>query len=117
MDPGLKPLFVRLAADDADRLDRAAEQTGQSKRRLVESAVRSYLPGDGLVVGRASLNEAPPEVLTEDEAAGFLRLDQEALLAAAERGEIPGRRIGDSWRFSRAALLGWLACEEERDAD
>jgi excisionase family DNA binding protein len=27
----------------------------------------------------------------------------------AERGELPARRIGDSWRFSRRALLDWLA--------
>jgi hypothetical protein len=28
---------------------------------------------------------------------------------AAERGELPGRRIGDEWRFGREALLAWLS--------
>jgi len=27
----------------------------------------------------------------------------------AEGGELPGRRIGEDWRFSRSALLAWLA--------
>jgi len=108
MDAGVKPLFVRVAAAEADRLDRAAAATGQSKRKLVEGAVRSYLDEDGLVVGRASLNEAAPEVLTPGEAAAFLRVDEAALLLAAERGELPGRRIGDQWRFAKAALADWL---------
>jgi excisionase family DNA binding protein len=108
----VRPLFVRVAASDADRLDRAAEETGQSKRRLVEAAVRSYLGESDLVVGRASVNEAAPEVLTLEEAAVFLRLEVEALLEALGRGEVPARRIGDSWRFSREALLGWLAVSD-----
>jgi excisionase family DNA binding protein len=110
----VKPLFVRLAAADADRLDRAAGETGQSKRRLVESAVRSYL-GDGeLVVGRASIAEAPPEVMTAPEAAAYLRIEDEALLKAAEAGEVPGRQIAGEWRFSRAALAEWLAGRDAR---
>jgi excisionase family DNA binding protein len=32
----------------------------------------------------------------------------ESILAMAERGEIPARKIGDDWRFGRAALLEWL---------
>lgn len=111
MDADVKPLFVRLATDDADRLDRAAEETGQSKRRLVESAVRSYLSDDGLIVGHASLNEAAPQVLTLEEAATFLRIEESVLLDAVEQGEVPARRIGGAWRLSREALLGWLAGE------
>jgi excisionase family DNA binding protein len=105
----MKPLFVRVAATAADRLDRAADETGQSKRRLVESAVQSYLGEDGLVLGRASINEAAPEVLTEGEAAAFLRIEEKALLSAVEQGEIPARKIAGEWRFSREVLLGWLA--------
>ena len=29
--------------------------------------------------------------------------------AAAAAGEVPGRRVAGAWRFSRAALLDWLA--------
>ncbi len=117
MDAEVKPLFVRVAATAADRLDRAAEETGQSKRRLVESAVDSYLGEGGLVLGRASVNEAAPEVLTAGEAAAFLRVEEEALLAAAERGEVPARKLAGEWRFSREALIGWLAGAGPTGAD
>lgn len=109
----MKPLFVRVAATAADRLDRAAEETGKSKRRLVESAVHSYLGGGDLVVGRAGLDESAPEVFTESEAAAFLRIEEDALLAAAEKGEVPSRRIAGEWRFSREMLIAWLAGAED----
>lgn len=108
------PLYVRLPADQAQRLHDVADSTGQSKRRLVEDAVRQHLADDGgLVVGRAALREDPLEVLTLEEAAALLRVDDAALLAAAEQADVPARLIGRQWRFSRTALLGWLA----RDCD
>jgi excisionase family DNA binding protein len=64
-------------------------------------------------VGRHNLRPAAPaphepEVLTLEEAAGLLRLGEAAARAAAEAGEIPARRIGGRWRFSRRRLLEWL---------
>jgi excisionase family DNA binding protein len=103
------PLYVRLPADQARRLHDAAETTGQSKRRLVEDAVRHHLAGDeDLVVGRATLREDAPTVLTLEEAAALLRVADDALLAIAQQGSIPGRQVGQQWRFSRAAILTWL---------
>jgi excisionase family DNA binding protein len=109
MSEEMKSIFVRVAAGEADRLDRAAEATGQSKRRLIESAVRSYLGDGGLVVGSASIEERAPEVMTPAEAAAFLRIEEDVLLEGAAAKKIPGRRIGGDWRFSRAALTAWLA--------
>jgi excisionase family DNA binding protein len=102
------PLFVRLPAQEADRLAAAAADTGRSKRDLVSEAVRIHL-GEGLTIGRATVTEPPPEVLTLDEAAALLRLDADAVEAAARAGELPGREVGGEWRFGRAALLHWLA--------
>ena len=104
------PLYVRLAADPARRLEEAVAASGKSKRQIVEDAVREHLTDDGdrLVVGRVTLREAAPEVLTPDEAAALLRVAEADLATAAEAGEIPGRRIGDEWRFSRDALIAWL---------
>jgi excisionase family DNA binding protein len=106
------PLYVRLAADQAARLQTAASVSGRSKRQLVEDAVRDHLSDPGLVVGRASLQEIGPEILTLEEAAALLRVESETLLAELERGDIPARRIGEQWRFSRAALLNWLNADE-----
>lgn len=51
-------------------------------------------------------------MLTLEETAALLRLPVEALRARVAAGEVPGRAFGREWRFSRAALLDWLAdCE------
>ncbi len=38
----------------------------------------------------------------------MLRVRPDAILELAQAQRIPARRIGDAWRFSRAALLEWL---------
>ncbi len=104
------PLYVRLPAEQAERLNQAVELTGRSKRQLVEHAVREHLELDeGLVVGRATLSEAPPEILSLEETAAYLRVEVDALRQLAGNGGIPARQIGEQWRFSRAAVLAWLA--------
>ena len=103
------PLFVRLPSADARHLDEAVAASGKSKRRLVSEAVREHLTDEGLVVGRASIQEIGDEVLTAGEAAALLKLDEQAVLKAAQDGELPGRLIGGQWRFSRPGLLAWLA--------
>jgi excisionase family DNA binding protein len=111
------PLYVRLGETETRHLERAVAVSGKSKRQLVEEAVREHLTDDGLVVGRIELHDSPPEpphtpppeVLTPSEAAALLRLDERTLTGAARRGELPGREVGGHWRFSRAALLDWLA--------
>ena len=48
------------------------------------------------------------DVLTLEETAIYLRLPIETIERQALRGQIPGRRIEDSWRFLKAALDEWL---------
>ncbi|HEY5318312.1 MAG TPA: helix-turn-helix domain-containing protein [Solirubrobacteraceae bacterium] len=103
------PLYVRLAAEQTRRLEQAVSLSGKSKRQLIEDAVREHLDDDGLTVGRIALREEAPDVLTAPEAAALLRVEEDELLAAAARGELPGRAIGGAWRFSRSALLTWLS--------
>jgi excisionase family DNA binding protein len=104
------PLYVRLPRQQAAKLDRLVATTGRRKQELV-----SELLSDRLVVGRAdALDDGAPtgEVLTLEDAAALLRVCEEALLTRAEAGELPGRRFGEEWRFSRAALLAWLEQHE-----
>ncbi len=118
----MTPLYVRLSADPNRRLAKAAAASGLSKRRLVEDAVREHISDEGLVVGHASpLSDGPmpeppraqtPEVLTLSEAASLLRVDEHDLEQAAQRGDVPGRRIGSQWRFSATALRAWLARDQ-----
>jgi excisionase family DNA binding protein len=50
----------------------------------------------------------PDEVLDLNQAAALLRVQPEALRGLAEAQRVPARRIGDTWRFSRSALVEWL---------
>lgn len=48
------------------------------------------------------------EVLNADQAAEFLGFHPYTLREKARLGEIPGRKVGREWRFSRTMLLEWL---------
>jgi excisionase family DNA binding protein len=49
------------------------------------------------------------EVMTVAEVAALLRLNPKTVLRGAERGDIPGRRVGRRWVFGRQAIMVWLA--------
>jgi excisionase family DNA binding protein len=101
-------LFVRLPRSQADALDRLVDTTGRRKQHVV-----SELLADRLEVGRIDIDERSDDlseaVLTLDEVAQLLRLPVESVESLARDGELPGRRIGEEWRFARAAVLRWLA--------
>jgi excisionase family DNA binding protein len=40
-------------------------------------------------------------IVTAKELAGFLKLTEATIYKLALRGELPGFKIGDSWRFDR----------------
>jgi excisionase family DNA binding protein len=69
-------------------------------------------PGPGFPapgVGNATFRAfEPAEVLTLEDAAELLQVTPEDVEALAAGGELPGRKIGTAWRFSRAAVLRWL---------
>ena len=48
------------------------------------------------------------EVLNVDQAAEFLGFSAYTVREKARSGEIPGRKVGREWRFSREQLLDWL---------
>ena len=48
------------------------------------------------------------EVLTAEEAAEFLGFNPYTIREKARMGEIPGRKVGREWRFSRRQLLEWV---------
>ena len=132
-------LFVRLSPEQAGRLERAAAAVPAHKKDLIGGLVERYVhpeTADGVAalreltagsatrprrvtidlgantpaVGHHDFRPAPvPEVLDATQAAELLNVEESAILELAERGELPGRRIGDAWRFSRAAILHWLS--------
>jgi excisionase family DNA binding protein len=134
-DESSTPVFVRLPAAEADRLDRASHELKLSKRDLVTALVSRYLEplaqetaavsasarrvvvetgGPQLSVGRHEFRPAPAEageVLDVEQAAELLQVSAGVVRELAEAGELPGRNLGGEWRFSRAAVLRWLARE------
>jgi excisionase family DNA binding protein len=123
------PLYVRLPAAEARKLDRAAFELGASKQDLVTGLVARYVDPtseESLAALRVIAGDLPlgrhdfqlgedPEVLTPEEAGELLQVEPEVVVVMATAGRLPGRKLGDEWRFSRSALLAWLAGEESRD--
>src|SRR3954447_26172170 len=105
----MRPLYVRLPDDAAEKLDRAAFELKTPKQNLVAQLVSNHL-----TVGKAEFfPNDDPVVLTLDEAAELLRIDAKEMRKLAANGEIPGRKVGNEWRFSRTGLLNWLSVANE----
>ncbi len=52
--------------------------------------------------------------LTLDEVAILLKVSPDAVRRLAVKGEIPGRKVGNHWRFSPVAVQRWLRSESLR---
>jgi excisionase family DNA binding protein len=125
-DPEYTALFVRIPAAEAEKLHRAADVLRTPKRELITKLVAHFDPSDPVWTKEAGGPEAPtaeaewtvgrhsfrpaeaPEVLTAPQLAELLQVDQAIVVELAERQELPGRKIGEEWRFSRRAVLAWL---------
>jgi excisionase family DNA binding protein len=53
------------------------------------------------------------EVLNVKETAEFLGFAPYTIREKAKAGDIPGRKVGGEWRFSRRALLAGLEANDE----
>ena len=49
------------------------------------------------------------EILTPREAADYLSVHVRTIYRLAKHGDIPGRKVGGSWRFKKDALDEWLS--------
>jgi excisionase family DNA binding protein len=128
-------LFVRLPREEAEKLDRFVFERRIPKRDVVRHLVAEHLdeadvmwqrplsppipmpPVPEVVVGRADFVPTDAaEVLDVDEVAELLQVDAVAVRELAESGGLPGRKIGDEWRFLRRAVLAWLGGAEATGA-
>ena len=117
-------LFVRIPQAQARALDRLAFESRRPKQAVVSDLLSraiatpagrrvtiETLPEQATVVGRHAFRPFEPDVLTLEEVAELLAVDPAAVAALARDGELPGRQIGEAWRFARTAVLAWLAHE------
>jgi excisionase family DNA binding protein len=132
-------LYVRIPAKAVDKLDRAAEALGVHKKDLIAGLVSKYVDPDsrrglnalgalsqprrvtvdlgdpGPTLGSYSFQPYdPPEVMNAEQTAQLLQLDEKVVLELAEAGDLPGRKLGNVWRFSRSAVIAWLSSSDRR---
>ncbi len=130
-EPDYTALFVRIPTAEAEKLHRAADVLRTPKRELITKLVARFDPEDPVWIKEVSGSEAPgaeaewtvgrhsfrpaetPEVLTPTQLGELLQVDEETVVELAERQELPGRKIGEEWRFSRTAVLAWLGEEQQ----
>src|SRR5687768_6176532 len=104
MRPGFtSPLFVRIPAGEAEKLDRAAFALKKPKQQLVAALVARYVDpsteagldalralqveDEGVTVGRASFRPFDePDVLTTAQLAALLQADERTVRRLARRG-------------------------------
>ena len=56
----------------------------------------------------ASGPTAVPDVMSPMEAAQFLKVSEEDVVAALEAGELKGKKLGSAYRISKDALMAFL---------
>ncbi len=101
----LTALYVRIPEAQSKRIESLATELGQSKQQVVTGIL-----GSGLSESTDQL-EMPTtsDVLTLQQAAALLGVATEAVEDAVRKQGLPGRLIGNEWRFARQALLAWLS--------
>jgi excisionase family DNA binding protein len=52
------------------------------------------------------------DIMTIKEVAEFLKLKEKTAYALAARGDIPGFKVGGSWRFRKSELEKWIKSQE-----
>lgn len=104
-------VFARVPVSAGKKLASTALELGRPKQEVLAELVDRYagMLGEEFSIGRATVANDPREVLTLEELAELLQVDVATVLALATNSEIPGRQLKDEWRFSRTAVLAWLA--------
>lgn len=57
------------------------------------------------------MNKADGEILMLDEVAAYLKAGKKTVYRLAQRGQIPGFKLGGTWRFRRSELDHWIAAQ------
>jgi excisionase family DNA binding protein len=104
------PLFVRIPADQARQLTESARRSGKAKQDLVADLIGQGLRADLAATPAVTAAEVGMAgvILTLDELVALLRVDESEVQKRLAAGELPARRFGSEWRFSRAAVMRWL---------
>ena len=87
----------------------AKEIAPASPKRRIPPGPRSRGPRSFAVEIKTGLAPNEKEILNLDEAAAFLGVSLKTFLRTLRMENLPGRKVGRDWKFSRAALVTWVA--------
>ncbi len=76
----------------------AGSLQGLTQNQQTQATPQNLAPGAG----------AMPDVMTPSEAAGFLKVSEEDVIAAINAGELKARKIGSAYRLTKDALQDYL---------
>jgi excisionase family DNA binding protein len=79
---------------------------GESLRGMTGGAAAAGAPSGATPPGAPPAGM--PDVMTPAEAAGFLKVSEEDVLAAIQAGDLKARKLGNAYRISREALEAFL---------
>ena len=58
------------------------------------------------------MTENQDNVLTIDELAVYLKISKSTLYKLAQKGEVPGQKVGKHWRFRKETIDRWFDAGE-----
>lgn len=59
---------------------------------------------------------ASEEILTIHELSAYLKLNEKTAYRLAAKGDIPGFKVGGSWRFRKSEIDRWIKQKEKQHA-
>jgi excisionase family DNA binding protein len=74
----------------------------------VQCGQHSFKKGIRIVIG---------DILDANEVAELLRIHPRTVIRLAGKGELPGFKVGDQWRFRREAIEQYIKEQEQRHGD
>lgn len=95
---------IEAALQSSTSSDKSSGDEAQAEQPLMlREQATSYYEAAPFSTLRAQTN-----TFTLEEVAMYLKLPVDAVAKGAAQGEIPGRRINNSWRFLKTAVDNWL---------
>jgi len=83
---------------------------GMGIGNALSGSLAGMMPGQGQSQTQPTFHatEGMPDVMTPSEAAGFLKVSEEDVLAAINAGDLKARKIGSAYRISKESLQEYL---------
>lgn len=57
------------------------------------------------------------EIMTIQEVAEYLRLNEKTTYRLAAEGKLPGFKVGGAWRFRKSEIDRWIVKQEQKKAE